>query len=87
MRDFKRARQLFDNLPQPDSTTSSTLISALTTHGLPNEAINIYTSLRACGIKPDIPVFMVVAKACAASRDALKVKEVHNDATRCGVMP
>jgi pentatricopeptide repeat protein len=33
-----------------------------------------------------MPVFMAVAKACAASRDALKVKEVHNDATRCGVM-
>jgi len=29
---------------------------------------------------------MAVAKACAASRDALKVKELHNDATRCGVM-
>jgi len=29
---------------------------------------------------------MAVAKACAVSRDALKVKELHNDATRCGVM-
>ncbi|RHN75263.1 putative pentatricopeptide [Medicago truncatula] len=86
VRNFKRARQLFDNIPQPDPTTSSTLISALTTHGLLNEAINICTSLRERGIKLDIPVFMAVAKACAASRDALNVKELHNDATRCGAM-
>jgi len=84
--DFNRARQLFDNIPQPDPTTCSTLISALTTHGLPNEAIKIYSSLRAPGIKPDRPVFLAAAKACAVSGDALRVKEVHDDATRSGVM-
>ncbi|CAI8613086.1 unnamed protein product [Vicia faba] len=85
VRDFNRARQLFDNILQPDPTTCSTLISALTAHGLPNEAINIFASLRARGINPQKPVFLAVAKACAASGDALRVKEVHADAARCGV--
>jgi hypothetical protein len=60
VRDFKRARQLFDNIPQPDSTTSSILISSLTTHALPNVAINIYASLRARGIKPVSSVSLVM---------------------------
>ncbi|XP_027187589.2 pentatricopeptide repeat-containing protein At1g20230-like, partial [Cicer arietinum] len=84
--DLKRAHQLFDNIPQPDPTTCSTLISALTTHGLPNEAIKLYASLRARGIKPQKPVFFAVAKACAAYGDALRVKEVHDDAIQCGLI-
>lgn len=84
--DLRRAHQLFDNISQPDSITCSTLISALITNGHPNEAIKLYASLWARGIKPHKQVFFVVAKACAAFGDALKVKEVHNDAIRCGVM-
>ncbi|XP_045792979.1 pentatricopeptide repeat-containing protein At2g29760, chloroplastic-like [Trifolium pratense] len=84
--DFKRAHQLFDNISQPDPTTCSTFISALTTNGRPNEAIKVYASLRACGIKPYSSVFLAVAKACAVSGDALRVKEVHEDATRLGLM-
>jgi len=83
VRDFKHTRKLFDNITQPDSTTCSVLISALPTTGLPNEAIKIYNSLRALRIKP---VFMAVAKAFVASNDALRVKEVHDDAIRCGVL-
>ncbi|XP_061352576.1 pentatricopeptide repeat-containing protein At1g20230-like [Gastrolobium bilobum] len=83
---FMRAHQLFDNIPQPDPTTCSTLISAFTIRGLPNEAIKIYASLRARGIKPHKMVFLAVAKACAASGDALRAKEVHDDAIRCGMM-
>jgi len=77
---------MFDNIPQPNPLTCSTLISALITHGLPNEAIKIYSSLRACEIKPDRPVFLAAAKVCAVSGVALRVKEVHDDATWCGVM-
>ncbi|XP_029130251.1 pentatricopeptide repeat-containing protein At1g20230, partial [Cajanus cajan] len=84
--DLRRAQQLFDNIPQPDPTTCSTLISAFTTHGLPNEAIRLYASLRARGIKPHSSVFLAVAKACGASGDALRVKEVHDDAIRCRMM-
>ncbi|XP_057451920.1 pentatricopeptide repeat-containing protein At1g20230-like [Lotus japonicus] len=83
--DFKRAHQLFDNIPQPDPTTCSTLISSLTTHGLPNEALRLYASLRARGIKPNKPVILAATKACAASGDALRTKEVHDDAVRCGM--
>jgi len=53
VRDFKRARQLFDNIPQSDLTT-------LTTHALPNVAINIYASLRARGVKPVSSVSLVM---------------------------
>jgi hypothetical protein len=55
------------------------MITDLTTHGLPNEAIKIYALLWAREIKPHKPVFRAVVKACAASGDALRVKEVHDD--------
>ncbi|KAE9590541.1 putative tetratricopeptide-like helical domain, DYW domain-containing protein [Lupinus albus] len=84
--DFKRAHYLFDNIPQPLPFTCSTLISAFTTHGLPNEAIDVYTSLRARQIKLDKFVFVAAAKASGASSDFSRVKEVHDDAIRCGMM-
>ncbi|KAK7243934.1 hypothetical protein RIF29_38750 [Crotalaria pallida] len=84
--DFKHAHKLFDNIPQPDPITCSTLISAFATCGLPNEAIKLYTSLRARGIKLDKFVFVAAVKASGASGDLLRVKEVHDDATRCGMM-
>ena len=82
--DFRRAQQLFDNIPQPDPTTCYTLVSALTTCGLPHEAI--YASLWARGIKTQNSVFLAVAKASGASRDVLGVKEVHDKAIRCGMI-
>ncbi|KAK8469340.1 LOW QUALITY PROTEIN: hypothetical protein PHAVU_005G052800 [Phaseolus vulgaris] len=82
--DFRRAQQLFDNIPQPDPTTCYTLISALTTCGLPHEAI--YASLWARGIKPQNSVFLAVAKASGASRDVLRFKEVNDNAIRCGMI-
>ncbi|XP_019425725.1 PREDICTED: pentatricopeptide repeat-containing protein At1g20230-like, partial [Lupinus angustifolius] len=84
--DFKRAHQLFDNIHQPHPITCSTLISAFTTHGLTNEAINVYTSLRARRIKLDKFVFVAAAKASGTSSDLSRVKEVHDDAIRCGMM-
>ncbi|KAK8469341.1 hypothetical protein PHAVU_005G053000 [Phaseolus vulgaris] len=72
--DFRRAQQLFDNIPQPDPTTCYTLISALTTCGLPHEAI--YASLWARGIKSQNSVLLAVAKASGG----------HDNAIRCGMI-
>ncbi|WVZ00251.1 hypothetical protein V8G54_026320 [Vigna mungo] len=84
--DLRRAQQLFDNIPQPDPTTCYTLISALTTYGFPHEALRIYASLRARRIKPQNSVFLAVAKASGASGDLLRVKEIHDDSIRCGMI-
>ncbi|KAL9322041.1 hypothetical protein ACSQ67_010094 [Phaseolus vulgaris] len=72
----RRAQQLFDNIPQPDPTTCYTLVSALTTCGLPHEAI--YASLWARGIKSQNSVLLAVAKASGARRvfDDWVVKDV-----------
>lgn len=75
--DFRRAQKLYDNITQPDPATCSTLISAFTTRGLPNESIRLYALLRARGIETHSSVFLAIAKACGASGDALRVKEVH----------
>ncbi|KHN26811.1 Pentatricopeptide repeat-containing protein [Glycine soja] len=86
--DFRRAQKLYDNITQPDPATCSTLISAFTTRGLPNESIRLYALLRARGIETHSSVFLAIAKACGASGDALRVKEARPDCiSRNGVKP
>ncbi|KAF7811388.1 putative pentatricopeptide repeat-containing protein [Senna tora] len=82
--DFRRARQLFDNISDPNPTICAILISAFTKHGLPNESIDLYASLQTRGIKPDKVVLLAVAKACAASGDVFRTKKVHDDVVRYG---
>ncbi|GAV89645.1 PPR domain-containing protein/PPR_2 domain-containing protein/DYW_deaminase domain-containing protein [Cephalotus follicularis] len=82
--DIQRARHLFDKIHEPDLRSWTILISAHTKHGFPEEALNIYNTLRARNVKLDTYVLLPVAKACAASADLIKAREVHDDAIRFG---
>ncbi|KDP41925.1 hypothetical protein JCGZ_26943 [Jatropha curcas] len=82
--DLQRARYLFDKIPEPDLRTWTILISAHSQRGFVKEAIEIYTTLIERNIKPDKLVLLSVAKACAASGDLIKAKEIHEDAIRFG---
>ncbi|XP_044481879.1 pentatricopeptide repeat-containing protein At1g20230-like [Mangifera indica] len=82
--DLQRARQLIDEIPQPDLRSWTRLISAYTQHGFPKEAIKIYSTLKLRNIRPDNILILSVAKACALASDLVKAKEVHEDAIRFG---
>ncbi|XP_050232447.1 pentatricopeptide repeat-containing protein At1g20230-like [Mercurialis annua] len=82
--DLKHARFLFDKIPDPDLPTWTILISGHTQHGFPKKAIDIYSTLLSRHAKPDKVVLLSVAKACAASGNLVKAKEIHNHAIRFG---
>ncbi|KAF2301614.1 hypothetical protein GH714_028274 [Hevea brasiliensis] len=82
--DLQRARYLFDKVPEPDLRAWTILISAHIQHGFHKKAIEIYATLLGRSIKPDKLLLLSVSKACAASGDVVKAKEIHDDAIRFG---
>ncbi|KAA8531780.1 hypothetical protein F0562_006503 [Nyssa sinensis] len=82
--DLGRARQLFDKIYEPDLRSWTVLIDAYMKHGFPNEAIKLYVELQKRNIRPDKFVLFSAAKACAASADVCKAKEIHQDTIRLG---
>ncbi|KAM7506945.1 hypothetical protein LguiA_017398 [Lonicera macranthoides] len=82
--DLRRARQLFDKIPEPDLKSWTVLIAAYTKEGFPKEAIKIYTELRDRNFRPDKFVLLSVAKACATSRDLIKANEIREDVIKYG---
>nr|GMC66052.1 pentatricopeptide repeat-containing protein At1g20230-like [Ipomoea batatas] len=82
--DLWRARQLLDNIPDPDLRSWTVLISAYTKWGRPREAIGVYDELRSRNVDPDQLALLSVAKACASARDLRKAKEIHEDVIRLG---
>ncbi|KAJ4960032.1 hypothetical protein NE237_019942 [Protea cynaroides] len=82
--DLGNARQLFNKIPEPDPRSWTLLISAFTKKGLPQESLKLYAELRTRNVKPDELVLLSAIKACAASADLIKAKEIHEDAIRYG---
>ncbi|XP_019442337.1 PREDICTED: pentatricopeptide repeat-containing protein At2g33680-like [Lupinus angustifolius] len=76
---------LLPNHQTSDKELSTYHSPAFTTHGLQNEVIKLYISLWANGIKLGKFVIIAVAKASGASSDFSRVKEVHDNATCCGM--
>ncbi|XP_051140507.1 pentatricopeptide repeat-containing protein At1g20230-like [Andrographis paniculata] len=81
--DLGRARQLFDEMSEPDVHSWTLLISAYTKNGRSRDAIRLYTDAKNSGkIIPDKLAVLAAAKACSSSGDLLKAKEVHCDALK-----
>ncbi|GMH24101.1 hypothetical protein Nepgr_025944 [Nepenthes gracilis] len=78
------AHKLFDEIPEPNLHSWTILISAYTKQGRANDAIKLYSILRKQNIQPDRLALLSVAKACAASGDLNKAKEIHEDAISVG---
>ncbi|XP_052195254.1 pentatricopeptide repeat-containing protein At1g20230-like [Diospyros lotus] len=85
--DLRRARQLFDTISEPDLRTWTVIIDAYTKHGFPKEAVSLYAELQKKNIQPDKLLLLSVAKACAASSDLYKAKEINEDAIKFGFGP
>ncbi|KAL6956571.1 hypothetical protein U1Q18_040653 [Sarracenia purpurea var. burkii] len=82
--DLRRARQLFDTISEPDLRSWTILIDAYTERGFPKEAIKLYAELHKKDIQPDKLLLLSVAKACAASVDINKAKEIHENSIKLG---
>nr|XP_016472821.1 PREDICTED: putative pentatricopeptide repeat-containing protein At3g23330 [Nicotiana tabacum] len=82
--DIRRARQLFDEIPEPDIRSWTLLITAYTKRGCPEEALKVYDELRQRKVLPDQLALLSVTKACATLGNLIKAKGIHQDVIRYG---
>ncbi|XP_060195918.1 pentatricopeptide repeat-containing protein At1g20230-like [Lycium barbarum] len=82
--DIRRARQLFDENPDPDIRSWTLLITAYTKNGFPEEALKVFDELREKKVLPDQLALLSVTKACATLANLIKAKGIHKDVIRYG---
>ncbi|CAM8952910.1 unnamed protein product [Rhodiola kirilowii] len=61
------AQQVFDQLPDRDCVSWTSMISAYGSHGQGQKAINLFTEMEKTRVKPDGVTFLAVMSACSHS--------------------
>ncbi|KAK6914108.1 E+ motif, partial [Dillenia turbinata] len=68
---------IFNTLSSPPFLAFKSLIKSYTSHGLFSQSLSCFVRMRAFGIYPDINVFPIVVKACAALMDSKLGESIH----------
>lgn len=74
--------RLFCQIKRPDIVTWSTMISAFTQCGLPDEAISLYRHMRLSQERPNLVTLLNLLEACALSAEIGRSKCAHGIAIR-----
>ncbi|KAL6506743.1 hypothetical protein OROHE_022575 [Orobanche hederae] len=77
--------RLFCQIKRPDIVTWSTMISAFTHCGLPDEAISLYREMRLSQERPNPITLLNLLEACALSAEIGRSKCAHGIAIRMGL--
>ncbi|KAG6393680.1 hypothetical protein SASPL_147925 [Salvia splendens] len=77
--------RLFCQIKKPDIVTWSTMISAFTRCGLPDEAISLYRQMRLSQERPNPVTLLNLLEACALSAEIGRSKCAHGIAIRMGL--
>ncbi|KAL8241766.1 hypothetical protein R6Q59_012068 [Mikania micrantha] len=75
--DIKSARQVFDQMPNPNMFSCKVMIRWYFISDLHSETIGFYKCLRKCLNEHDNVVFSIVVKACTETRDINEGRKVH----------
>ncbi|RWR76240.1 Pentatricopeptide repeat [Cinnamomum micranthum f. kanehirae] len=75
--DMSIARQLFDEIPERNSTSWNTMILCYASKEDHAEVLEIFSQMHMSGIRPNKFTFPSVVKACVARGDECGVKQVH----------
>ncbi|RWR73709.1 Pentatricopeptide repeat [Cinnamomum micranthum f. kanehirae] len=82
---LESARRVFDEMPQRNIVSWTTVISMYSQMGSPHEALRLYNSMRSAGkIKPNAFTYTIVLNSCAKMGDLKMGVEVHEDVVRDG---
>ncbi|KAG5050433.1 hypothetical protein AAZX31_04G223900 [Glycine max] len=81
---LRDARELFDEMPQPDGGSWNALITAYSQLGFPNETFSLFLCMTRSGFFPTEVTFASVLASCAASSELLLSKQVHGLVTKFG---
>ncbi|KAL5558352.1 hypothetical protein UlMin_034563 [Ulmus minor] len=83
---LKDARKVFDDMPQRSIVSWTTLVSAYTNGGRPNEALSLYTHMLDSNSEmPNAFMYSSVLKACALVGDLTLGKLIHNGISSDGL--
>ncbi|CAD5175506.1 unnamed protein product [Musa acuminata subsp. malaccensis] len=78
------SRRVFDRLEARDAAAWNSVLSAHSRHGLPDEVLHSFRSMRLAGAQPDQFGFAIALSACARLTGLVFGQQVHCDVVRTG---
>ncbi|XP_076884366.1 pentatricopeptide repeat-containing protein At3g22150, chloroplastic-like [Bidens hawaiensis] len=81
------ARQLFDEIPKPTTVVWNAIIIGFICNNMPQEAILLYSQMKANSFVPDSYTYSSVLKACAETLNIRTGKAVHCHVLRSDLYP
>lgn len=82
---IKYAQKVFDEMPDRNVISWSSLISAFSQMGMPKEALTYFGLMVSHGFEPNYYTYVGAVSACASFTDAKTGKEIHGRIYRSGV--
>lgn len=71
------ARRLFDSMPSRDTVAWNAMMACYSRHGLPAEALSLFSAMRASGAEPDAFSLTAALNAAASARDLRRGEQLH----------
>ncbi|XP_058075561.1 pentatricopeptide repeat-containing protein At3g12770-like [Magnolia sinica] len=82
---LETARQLFDEMPQRNIVSWTSIISVYSQSGFPDEALRLYGMMKSAGeIKPNAFTYTIALNSCAKTGNLKMGVEIHEDILRDG---
>ncbi|KAJ7527660.1 hypothetical protein O6H91_16G065200 [Diphasiastrum complanatum] len=78
------ARELFDNMSEPDVVSWSAMIAGYAQNGPAQEALALYEQMKQEGMQPDNVTFVLLLKACASLSALEQGKQLHSEIIKRG---
>ena len=83
---LERAKHVFDEIPNRDTVSWTTMIAGYVEHGHSKEALKCFCWMQVKGIIPDAATFVCTLKACSDVRDLEMGGHIHAEIERLGLM-
>ncbi|XP_059076511.1 pentatricopeptide repeat-containing protein At2g13600-like [Cryptomeria japonica] len=78
------AREVFDNMIQPDVFSWNVIIAAYRRHGFPEQALKLFHQMQRTTIQPDNFTFSTILPVCANVASLRHGLQIHGRILRCG---
>ena len=83
---LERAKHVFNEIPNRDTVSWTTIIAGYVEHGYGKEALKFFVWMQVKGIMPDAATFVCTLKACSDVRDLEMGGHIHAEIERLGLM-
>ncbi|KAL1349264.1 hypothetical protein AAHE18_07G144400 [Arachis hypogaea] len=81
---LRDARELFDEMPQPDGGSWNALINAYSQRGFSDEVFKLFLKMNRCGVYPNQITLAGVLGSCAVASEIVLAKQAHVTVVKFG---